>query len=64
MTLSVLMYVLMTATFVALAGVLAFDAVTAVLRRSAQREADRAGPVHRRSSDSGARSRRAAPTGT
>ncbi len=47
MTLSVLMYAMMMATFLALAGVLVFDAVTAVLRWSAHRtaqSADRTAP--------------------
>ena len=62
MTLSVLMYALMMVAFVALAGVLAFDAVTAVLRWSAHRAAPAARPAHPRATASGARSARIAPT--
>ena len=62
MTLSVLMYALMSGTFVALAGVLAFDAVTAVLRRSAHRRAQPARPGDRRSTAAGAIPPRAAAT--
>ena len=62
MTLSVLMYALMMVAFVALAGVLAFDAVTAVLRRSAHRTAPAARPAHPRATASSARNARIAPT--
>lgn len=65
MTLSVLMYAMMMATFVALAGVLVFDAVSAVLRWSAARAARAArsgAAAPRGSSASGARGARVAPT--
>ena len=62
MTLSVLLYATMLATAVALAGVLEFDAVTAVLRGSADRRAQAARPVHRRPTAAGARPPRAAAT--
>lgn len=62
MTLSVLMYALMLATFVALAGVLALDAVTAVRRWSASRRVQSVRPVGRRSTAAGARPPRAAVT--
>ena len=62
MTLSVLMYALMLATCVALAGVLAFDAVTAVLRSSAHRRAQPARSAHRRPTATGTRPPRAAAT--
>ena len=51
MTLSVLMYALMMATFVALSAVLVCDAVAGVLRRSAsraQRAPAQQTPPHRR----------------
>ena len=62
MTLSVLMYALMLATSVALAGVLALDAATAMRRWSARRQVQRARPVHRRPTAAGARPPRAAAT--
>lgn len=62
MTLSVLMYALMFATFVALAAVLAFDAVSAVLRWSARRQAQPVRPDPRRHSAAGARPPRTAAT--
>jgi hypothetical protein len=62
MTLSVLLYALMLATFVALAGVLAFDAVTAALRWAASRRVRPARPVQRRSGAAGARPPRTAAT--
>jgi len=62
MTLSVLMYALMLATFVALAGVLAFDAVTAVRRWTGRRRAQPARAVQGRPSTAGARPPRAAAT--
>ena len=62
MTLSVLMYALMSATFVALAGVLAFDAATAALRWSAHRRAQTARPVQRRATAAGVRPPRPAAT--
>ena len=62
MTLSVLMYALMLATFVALAGVLAFDAVTAALRWSARRQAQPVRPAARRQTAAGARPPRTAAT--
>ncbi len=62
MTLSVLMYALMLATSVALAGVLAFDAVMAVRRSSARRRAQPVRAVHRRPTPAGARPPRAAAT--
>ena len=52
MTLSILMYALMMATFVALAAVLVCDAVAEVLRRSASRAhrvPAQQTPPHRRS---------------
>lgn len=64
MTLSVLIYAMMMATFVALAGVLVFDAVSAVLRWSAHSRARSARPVERRPTASGTRNPRAAPTRT
>ncbi len=65
MTLSILIYALMAAAFVALAGVLVFDAVTAGLRWSAHRSAPSDGPAHRRSTAAGgARRPRTAPTRT
>ena len=60
MTLSVLMYVLMMAAFVALAAVLVFDAVAAVRRWSAQRSTPAAAPVQRRSTAASARGARIA----
>lgn len=62
MTLSVLMYALMLATCVALAGVLVFDAFTAALRWSGRRQAQPARPVQRRPTAAGARPPRAAAT--
>ena len=62
MTLSVLMYALMMATFLALAGVLAFDAVAAVRQWSAQRRPQPARPVQRRPTAAGTRPPRAAAT--
>ena len=62
MTLSVLMYALMLATFLALTAVLAFDAVTAVLRWSAHRRALPARAVQRRPAAARARPPRAAAT--
>jgi hypothetical protein len=62
MTLSVLMYALMLGTFVALAGVLAFDAATTVLRWSANRRAQPARPADRRSAAAATRPPRAAAT--
>jgi len=62
MTLSVLMYALMMAAFVALAGVLVFDAVAAVLRWSGHRQAQPSAPAPRRPAASGARPPRAATT--
>ncbi len=53
MTYSVLIYVLMMATCVALAGVLAFDAATAAVRWSAQRRVSAAGRAHRPSASTG-----------
>lgn len=48
MTLSVLMYAMMMAAAVALAGVLVLDAVASVLRWSAGRAHRSAGPAQRR----------------
>ena len=63
MTLSVLIYVLMLATFLALAGVLALDATSAVLRRSAHaRTARSAGTVAPRPAAAGSRNPRVAAT--
>lgn len=62
MTLSLLMYALMLTTFAALAGVLAFDAATAVLRWSAHRRALPARPADRRPTAAGAGPPRAAAT--
>ncbi len=62
MTLSVLMYAMMMATFVALAGVLAFDAVTGVLRWSARRAARSTASAPRRTAAAGARNSRVVPT--
>lgn len=65
MTLSILMYALMLATFVALAGVLAFDAATAVLRWSARaRQVQPAAAATRRPAAPGARGPRVASTKT
>jgi hypothetical protein len=62
MTLSVLMYALMFAACVALAGVLAFDAVTAALRWAGHRRAQPARAAQRRPTVAGARPPRAAAT--
>ena len=57
MTLSVLMYALMMATFVALAGVLVLDAVAAVRRRSGLQT----GPARRFGAAAAGRRERASP---
>ena len=62
MTLSVLMYALMMATFVALAGVLVLDAVAAVRRRSGHRQAQPAASAQRRPAAASARPPRAVTT--
>jgi hypothetical protein len=61
MTLTVLMYAMMMATFAVLAGLLVVDAVRALSRRPARRAADRTVP-HPRSAAAGARSRGVVPT--
>jgi hypothetical protein len=62
MTLSVLMYAMMLATFVVLAGVLVVDAVRGLSQRFARRATDSAGSPRERSRAAGARDRRAVPT--
>jgi len=64
MTFSVLMYMLMAATCVALAGVLVFDAATTMVRWSAQRRVSAAGRAHRPSATSGTSRPRTAATRT
>jgi hypothetical protein len=62
MTLSVLMYAMILATFVVLAGVLAVDAVRGLSQRFARRATDSAGSPQERSRAASARDRRVVPT--
>jgi hypothetical protein len=62
MTLSLLMYVLMIASFVALAGVLVVDAIRDVAARRARRPVRTQDPAAGRSAATGARNRHVAPT--
>jgi hypothetical protein len=55
-------YVLMIASFVALAGVLVVDAVREVAARRARRPVGAEGPAAGRSAATGARNRHVAPT--
>lgn len=62
MTLSVLMYAMMAATFAVLAGVLVADAIRGLSSRLARRPAGSAGAPRARSAASGASTHRVVPT--